>query len=285
MAFTFGFYNSLNGDRKYDAVQLSQIFDGIISDGMYETFGHAMVVRESQEDNEVIVQSGRAWFNHTWSYNDADLPIEASQSDVYLDRYDAVVLDIQSDIGERENSIIWVTGEPSTNPQKPSMIHTDDHNQYPLAYVLRKADSTKITQANIENAVGSSECPFVTGIIDKLDVEELMLQWRAEWGDWSANFEAGCVAWMESTQADMDRWLNNKHEEIDEWQGTEYEIFDNWFDHMKGQLTEDAAANLQRQIDDMSYYYVLETTLVLPQTSASVSDHVVYLGHSPYPNP
>lgn len=37
MAFTFGFYNSLNGDRKYNAEQVSSIFDGLISDGVYDT--------------------------------------------------------------------------------------------------------------------------------------------------------------------------------------------------------------------------------------------------------
>ena len=31
MAFTYGFFNSLNGDRKYTAEQLSSIFDGLIT--------------------------------------------------------------------------------------------------------------------------------------------------------------------------------------------------------------------------------------------------------------
>ena len=34
MAFTCGFFNSENGDRKYNAEQMSAIFDGIIADGV-----------------------------------------------------------------------------------------------------------------------------------------------------------------------------------------------------------------------------------------------------------
>ncbi len=36
MSVTFGFYNSVNGDRKYDAIQMSSIFDGIIRDGVFQ---------------------------------------------------------------------------------------------------------------------------------------------------------------------------------------------------------------------------------------------------------
>ena len=35
MAFSYGFFDSRNGDRKYDATEFSSIFDGIIKDGVY----------------------------------------------------------------------------------------------------------------------------------------------------------------------------------------------------------------------------------------------------------
>ena len=34
MSLTSGFFDSLNGDRKYNTLQLSSIFDGIISEGV-----------------------------------------------------------------------------------------------------------------------------------------------------------------------------------------------------------------------------------------------------------
>ena len=39
MSVTYGFYNSINGDRKYNALEMSSIFDGIIVDGVYMSIG------------------------------------------------------------------------------------------------------------------------------------------------------------------------------------------------------------------------------------------------------
>lgn len=45
MSVTYGFYNSRNHDRRYDAIQMSSIFDGIIRDGIYMSIGDHMIVK------------------------------------------------------------------------------------------------------------------------------------------------------------------------------------------------------------------------------------------------
>ena len=35
MAFTYGFYNALDHDRKYNAEQISRIFDTLLNDGVF----------------------------------------------------------------------------------------------------------------------------------------------------------------------------------------------------------------------------------------------------------
>ena len=47
MSVTYGFYNSINGDRKYNALEMSSIFDGIIVDGVYMSIGDALNVHGS----------------------------------------------------------------------------------------------------------------------------------------------------------------------------------------------------------------------------------------------
>ena len=49
MALTSGFYNSINGDRTYNAEQMSSIFDGIINDGVFASIGKVFQVKVSQE--------------------------------------------------------------------------------------------------------------------------------------------------------------------------------------------------------------------------------------------
>jgi hypothetical protein len=209
MAFTYGFYNSLNHDRVYDALQLSMIFDGIISDGIYATVDECMIVKSSEEENTVIVQSGRGWFNHTWNYNDADLPMVGDDSELVLDRIDALVIDINRNELYRENSIQWVKGTASSNPTNPTLTNTTDHFQYPLAYVYRKANNNTINQADITNAVGTSECPFVTGVIDTVNIDELLLQWRDQWTQFVKEYENEATEWTDDKQKDYDAWFAN----------------------------------------------------------------------------
>lgn len=199
MAFSFGFYNSFEHDRRYNSLQISRIFDGIINDGIYATVEKAMILRVN-ELGQVVVQPGRGWFDHTWNYNDADLPLPTPESDLLLDRYDAVVIDIDSSNAQRKNDIIWVIGEPSSTPQKPNMIKTFEHTQYPLGYVYRKANSTEISQEDVKNAVGTEECPFVTGIIDTISIDELLLQWKDQWDQFMSRYEESAGQWIADRQ-------------------------------------------------------------------------------------
>lgn len=180
MSVTFGFYNSKEGDRRYYAIQMSSIFDGIIQDGILQHVGTAMVVKES-EAMIINVGVGRAWFNHTWTLNDALLPLVVPQSEILLNRYDAVVLEVDSREAVRANDIKIIKGTPASNPTKPTMVKTNDHWQYPLAYIYVGAGVTSIRQANITNCVGTSECPFVTAPLDKVEIDDLIAQWQDQW--------------------------------------------------------------------------------------------------------
>jgi len=64
LSVTYGFYNSVNGDRKYDAIQVSSIFDGIVKDGIFMSIGTSFRVKAAS-GMTVNVGVGRAWFNQT----------------------------------------------------------------------------------------------------------------------------------------------------------------------------------------------------------------------------
>lgn len=177
---TYGFYNSLNHDRRYDAEQVSSIFDGIIKDGVYMAIGNHLNVIQGT-GMMILVDTGRAWFNHTWTLNDARLPITIPQSEVILRRIDAVVLEVNHETGVRANSIKVVKGTPSSNPQRPTMVNTQTVHQYPLAFVSVAAGATTIRTADITNMVGTSQTPFVTGVIQTMNIDTLVAQWRDQW--------------------------------------------------------------------------------------------------------
>lgn len=270
MAFSFGFYNSFNHDRRYNSIQISMIFDGIISDGIYATIGEAMVVKATEEDNIVIVGPGRGWFDHTWNYNDADLPVNAPISDVLLKRIDALVLDINANEDFRENKIMWVQGTPSSNPVRPTMINTLERHQYPLCYVERKPNVEKILQADITNMVGSSECPFVTGILQTIDIDQLLLQWKDQWTQWVTNQEALFDTWSTNQREVYESWTEEQKAAFISWYtlnttAWSKEIMD-WFESIKGKISEDEAVALQLQIDEL-------TSMLVPSNVAGSIEH------------
>ena len=183
MSVTYGFYNALNHDRHYDSTQMSTLFDGIINDGIFQSIGTCMVVKATT-GNIVSVGIGRAWFNHTWTWNDAILPITADLPEVILDRIDAVVLEVNATEAVRANDIKIIKGTPASEPVRPVMTNTDYVHQHPLCYIYRKAKSTEITQADITNMVGSEDCPFITGILKTIDTSELLIQWKDQFDNW-----------------------------------------------------------------------------------------------------
>ena len=188
MAVTYGFYDSLNGDRKYTSVQFSYLFNSLIKDGVFMHIGEHLNVKEST-GMQVNVGSGFAWFNSTWTRNDADFPLDITISDLLQTRIDAIVLEVDETVSSRTNSIKVITGTPASEPQKPSLTNTNDIHQYPLAYVTVGVGVTSITQDNIENCIGTDPCPFVTGVLDTIDATTLIAQWEAQFNEWFESLE------------------------------------------------------------------------------------------------
>ena len=178
---TSGFYDSLNHDRRYSSIQFGSIFDGVIRDGVFQHVGSRLMV--SQNSGMMIsVGTGRAWFNHTWTYNDSILPLTVPQSEVILDRVDAVVLEVDAREEGRINAIKIVKGTPtSKNAKPPAMLKEKNRWQYPLAYIKVAAGVTSIRTADITNKVGTSDCPFVTAPLDKMSIDDLVKQWADQW--------------------------------------------------------------------------------------------------------
>ena len=277
MAFSFGFYNSFNHDRKYNSIQISMIFDGIISDGIYATIGEAMVVKATSEDNVVVVGPGRGWFDHTWNYNDADLPVNAPISDVLLKRIDALVIDINANENYRENKIMWVQGTPSSKPVRPTMINTLERHQYPLCYIERKPNVEKIVQADITNMVGSSECPFVTGILQTIDIDQLLLQWKDQWAQFVIAYEKTAEEWMDDQKADFTAYYTEFKRQMDAFEAASGKEFNDWFASIQDIFDGSVAGNLQNEINQITeteflrYYGLINSVTVINESTNTIT--------------
>jgi hypothetical protein len=191
MSVTYGFFNSVNHDRKYDASQFSRLFEGVFNDGVFASIGTGLVVVSNPlVPMGVNVGIGRAWFDLTWTDNDAILPLEVAAAHPILNRIDAVVIEVDFTEAVRANSIKIVTGTAASNPSNPAMVSTELVHQHPLAYIYVTAGVTEITPANITNRVGTSDCPFVTGLLQVLTIDTILTQWNGQFDDWFENVKA-----------------------------------------------------------------------------------------------
>lgn len=232
MSFASGFFNSVDHDRLYDATDISRLFDGLIRDGIFASIGDCMVVKQSNQMN-VTVGTGRAWFNHTWSYNDALYPVTIPPSEILMDRIDAIVLEINSVEAVRANSIKLIKGTPSSTPTKPALTNTKEVHQYPLAYVTVGKEVTSIRQADIENCVGTNACPFVTGILEVISIEQLIPQWKDILNRFVEENTANFNTWMNGEKQDYQAWLAAAKKEIADWEATSKSDYQKWYDSIK----------------------------------------------------
>lgn len=242
MALSFGFYNSVNHDRKYFAEDMSRILDGVISEGVFSSVGKHYAVT-ANGGNEIKVESGNAWFNHTWTYNDSYVVKELSVSDVINDRIDAVVIEVNRSDDVRENSIQIVTGTPSSTPAKPTLTNTDLVSQHPIAYIYRKANSTAIVQSDITSCVGTEECPFVTGPVNTVTADDLLKKWQAEFEEWIQSTKTDGSQVIEDIKPEIEAQMQSYLEEMSKIRDEASEKmskleanFNAWFDSIKDQL-------------------------------------------------
>lgn len=218
MTLTYGFYDSVNGDRRYNAEQMSSIFDGLIEDGVYMNIGTAFTP-SALGGMSVGIGTGRAWFNHTWSYNDSIVGVTVPTANGVHPRIDTIVLEIDTRDNWRHNRFLLVQGTPAASPVAPTLTNTSEVHQYPICNVYVGAGVTEITSGNITYLVGTEDTPYVTGILDP-------------------TFEFG-------------GYLNQFTGEVQDLTESLYATIMSWFNNLENQLTTNQAVNLQNQITDI----------------------------------
>lgn len=142
MAVTYGFFDSVNGDRKYNADQMSEFYTGITNDGVFQHIDNGLAV-SAGTGLTVNVATGRALIRKKWVNNDAVLTKTISAASATYARIDAVVIRFSK--SNRNISIVVKDGTPAASPSAPSMTRNSDVYEMALAYVNVAANATSVT--------------------------------------------------------------------------------------------------------------------------------------------
>lgn len=221
----YGFFDSANGDRKYNSRDISRIFDGIIRDGIFAFVGnHFSVNVDTDQAMTITVGTGQAWLNHTKIVNTTPISFTFNK---YTDgaasiRTDAIIMEVNelkrdASIFIKENATNSDLSNSDSSLLLPGVIdaHLIDNltnNEHIHQYVLATASipygATSITQANISSKIGydfPSGIPYVTAPLEKISADETLKQWVAQW----IEFFEGSNTEFETAQSNRETEFNN----------------------------------------------------------------------------
>lgn len=182
---TYGFYNSVNRDRRYDAEQIGAMFDGLITDGIFANYKSALRVTAGSGRRELIINPGKAWFNGTWTtVDDGGHHIYLLGSAVEATYF--IYLTVNK--ADRVNTIAGYTYERLSDPGKNIYY-------YLLAQVTIPGGADEIQQSMIVDTRGSDLCPYVTGILETVSFEEVVKEVCGDnWQMWLDEYSEGINA-------------------------------------------------------------------------------------------
>lgn len=208
MSITYGFFNSVSGDRVYNADTISHMFNGLLSDGVYQGYEGGFKVSPSS-GLTLSVASGRAIVHDRWAENDAAVTITLDSANAALPRWDAIVL--EKDVTNRNITLKVLKGTAASSPVKPTPNrNTAALYDLLLAYVYVGAGATAITSANIEDQRSGAYCGWVTGLVNQVDTSTLFTQFMAAYQDNLDDMEA----WEAAQKAAFDAWFNDLQSDL-----------------------------------------------------------------------
>lgn len=214
MPITSGFFNSVSGDRRYNAEQLGNYFEGLVGNGVFQNVGNKLVVRANGNLN-ISVGTGRAMINCHWLKNDSVLTLTLDAGDVQYTRIDAVVVKLNQHDDTRAISIEIKKGTPSVNPIRPELTRADGIYEICLATISVAANATTIVQTNITDQRGNSElCGYVTGLIDQVDTSDLFLQYQTALEEYYRQSISQLNAIISQRAAEFDAWFETLTDEL-----------------------------------------------------------------------
>lgn len=182
MAIRSGFFNSVNGDRKYDAKRFAEYFASFIGNGVFPNPSNNLQVL-SNDDMTVTVKAGKAWINGYILINDDDYILTLDPADGVLNRIDRIVA--RYDTVDREIRLEVKKGTFASSPVAPTLQRDADAYELGLADVYIAAGVVSVTQANITDLRFNTElCGIVKGTVDQIDTTDLFAQYQTAFNDW-----------------------------------------------------------------------------------------------------
>lgn len=201
-----GFFDSVNGDRKYSADEMNRPYKRVITEGIFATpqgtpSTDFQVI--SSTGMKIIVKKGEGLVGGKWASSEDDITITVPANGGTATRRDSVFLRVDNLLNAREVSIQYRTGSTSVPPKEENLRI----KEYRIANVYVAAGAAHISQSSIVDLRGSVECPWITSLIKQVDTSALFAQYQDAYKEYFDTAKAEFKAWAESVADELSPYI------------------------------------------------------------------------------
>lgn len=166
MALESGFFNSVAGDRLYNAEDMSRYFENILSSGIFKRIDNCLKVSPSS-GMTLAVAAGAGLIDCHWFRAMSAETVTIPTAHAVLPRFDVVVARLDMSDSVRAITLQVVSGAPAESPAVPEPVRTTTMHDLVLALVYVPAGASEIVEANLTD-VRDNEwyCGYVQSLVD-----------------------------------------------------------------------------------------------------------------------
>jgi hypothetical protein len=244
------FFNSVAGDRKYQASSFAEYFNSLLTNGVFPNPSNNLQIL-SNNNSTITVKTGKAWINGYMYFNDGDLTIPINVADGILNRIDRVAIRMDT-VGRAINAVV-IVGTPATNPIAPALQRDVDGYELGVADIYVGKGVTSIVQANItDTRMSTILCGWVNSLI-QADTTALFNQYKDWYTTKQNSYNGDFTTWTTAKKLAYDTWYaditTTEQNQIDALESRFQNDWDVWFTSIKNALAGDVAGNLMTKIN------------------------------------
>lgn len=243
-------------DRAESSDFLAMFISKIISDGILAAPADCFQVIAGEGLN-LTVRPGFGIIRGRFAMDTQDFTVTIPKAPTAYKRIDRVIL--RANYLMRRCEIIVREGTPAAEPVAPELLQpaSGDYYELCLATVAVNSNQTVITQTHItDTRYDSRVCGVVTQVIDHLDTSVFFAQLNQFYDEFVAasdnsyeKFVSDMSAYLGALRTSGDNQLESIVQIMTEFEKNAELRYEEWFLHVRDQLSEDVAGNLQNQLD------------------------------------
>lgn len=168
MAIRSSFFNSEDGDRKYNAADFAEYFSSLVDTGLFPEEDNSEFLVKSNNNMTVSVGAGQVWVDGYSMINDNDYVLDIETASGSLNRIDRVV--IRLDLEKRDIFLDVKRGVTTEEPVAPDLQRDNVIYELGIADITVSKNISEITQDDIKDTRADSELAGRVGSVIAGDI-------------------------------------------------------------------------------------------------------------------